>query len=144
MEDKELIYKYLQSLEDSIYRIRHMNFTFDMVLGDEDIQDLLDRRMQKAIEACIDIAIHTASELRLPRQEKVADVFNVLAENHILNKEVTERLKGAVGFRNILVHEYDDVDYQLAYSDLESKLKDLEDFAYQIRAFISKKQKPSS
>lgn len=139
MEDKKLIYKYLHSLEDNLRRIRHMNFTVDIILGDEDMQDLLDRRMQKAIEAAIDIAIHLASQLRLPSQEKASDVFKILAQNKIIDKQLAQRLKGAVGFRNILVHEYTEVDYHLAYSDLNSKLKDLEDFAYQIKDFISKK-----
>lgn len=139
MEDKKLIYKYLHSLEDNLRRIRHMDFTVDIILGDEDMQDLLDRRMQKAIEAAIDIAIHLASQLRLPSQEKASDVFKILAQNKIIDKQLAQRLKGAVGFRNILVHEYTEVDYHLAYSDLGLKLKDLEDFAYQIKDFISKK-----
>lgn len=140
MEDKKLIYKYLHSLEDSLRRIRQMDFTVDMISTDEDIQDLLDRRMQKAIEACIDIAVHLASELRLPSQEKASDVFKILAQNKIIDKQSAQKLKGAVGFRNILVHEYTEVDYHLAYSDLDLKLKDLENFAYQIKNFISKQK----
>lgn len=138
MENKEIVLQYLHSLEDSLRRIRHMDFTIDMVFGDEDTQDLLDRRMQKAIEACIDIAVHVASQLKLPRQEKVSDVFKILAIHKVIDIKLAEKLRGATGFRNILVHEYTEVDYRLAYSDLESKLQDLEAFAYQINQFLLK------
>jgi len=102
MENKEIILQYLHSLEDGLRRIRHMDFTIDMVLGDEDIQDLLDRRMQKAIEACIDIAVHLASQLKLARQEKASDVFKILAARKVIDVQLAEKLKGATGFRNIL------------------------------------------
>lgn len=138
MENKEVILKYLHSLEESVRRIRHMDFTIDMVLGDEDVQDLLDRRMQKAIEACIDIAVHVASQLKLPRQELVSDVFKILSVHKVIDSKLAQKLKGATGFRNILVHEYTEVDYRMAYSDLATKLHDLEDFAYQINQFLLK------
>lgn len=140
MEQTELIYKYLSSLEDSIRRIKRMDFTFDMILGDEDIQDLLDRRMQKAVESCIDIAIHLASQLNLPRREKASDIFILLTKNNIITSELAEKLKQAVGFRNILVHEYTEIDYTLAYTDLNKKLTDLETFAYQIKEFLNKEK----
>ena len=143
MEQEDLLYKYISSLEESIQRIKHMDFTFDMILGDEDTQDLLDRRMQKAVESCMDIAIHLASQLQLPRSEKASDIFILLAKNRIIDQALAEKLKQAVGFRNILVHEYTEVDYKLAYTDLDEKLSDLETFAYQIREFL-KKQKNSA
>jgi len=136
MENKNIIYTYLETLEESIKRIRQMDFTLDMIFGDEDIQDLLDRRMQKAIESCMDIVIHIASQSNLPRKERVSDVFVQLASEGIIEKNLAERLKQAVGFRNILVHEYTQIDYQLAYSDLSQKLDDLESFSYQIQKFI--------
>ncbi len=138
MENKDLIYKFLHALEDSLRKIRSMDITFDMILGDEDIQDLLDRRMQKAIEASIDIAIHLASALNLPRKDKASDLFTLLAESKIIDSTLTKKLKSAVGFRNIIVHEYTDIDYTLAYSDLDSKLDDLEAYAYKVKEFLDK------
>ncbi len=138
MRNNDLIFKFLNSLEDSLRRIRSMDFTFDMVLGDEDIQDMLDRRMQKAIEACIDIVIHLSMQLKLPRQEKTSELFNLLSKKKIIDSKLANKLKSAVGLRNIIVHEYTEVDYKLAYSDLDSKLKDLEKFAYEIKKFLDK------
>lgn len=138
MVNKEIIYKYLASLEESLRRIRKMDFTFDMITGDEDVQDLLDRRMQKAIEACIDISAHLVSSLNLGRSETAKGLFPLLAKNRIIDQNLSKRLEKAVSFRNILVHEYTEIDYKLAYSDLEEKLKDLEAFAKAVHKFIEK------
>jgi len=47
--DKQLINKLLDSLKETLNKIEHMDLNMDMILGDEDIQDLIDRRMQMAI-----------------------------------------------------------------------------------------------
>ncbi|HUW21569.1 MAG TPA: HepT-like ribonuclease domain-containing protein [Candidatus Bathyarchaeia archaeon] len=79
MVDKDMIYRYLGNLEESLKRIENMDVTFEMILGNEDIQDLLDRRMQKAIEACLDIAAHLVASEKLGQAKSakllIADYF---------------------------------------------------------------------
>ena len=66
------------------------------------------------------------------------DVFLLLGTNNVISKEIAQKLAGAVGLRNILVHEYTDVDYKLAYSDLKDKLDDLKTFAREMLDFMAK------
>jgi len=100
MVDKNIIYCYLQELEESLKRIEGMDVTFDMILGDEDIQDLLDRRMQKAVEAVIDIAAHIVASAKLGQPKSAGDLFVILAKAKILDQKLSQRLTQAVGFRN--------------------------------------------
>lgn len=136
--DKTLIEKKLHLLKHEINKIENMDFTMEQVLENEDIQDLLDRRMQTAIESCIDIATHLAAGLELPRQEYASDIFLTLGKNKVISKEVAETFTSVVGLRNILVHEYADINYKLAYSNLEEKLKDLKQFIKEILEFLEK------
>lgn len=139
--DKLTVESLLEKLKDSLNKIEAMDFTFDMVLGNEDIQDLLDRRMQVAIESCIDIASHIAAELQLPRREAVRELFLLLGKEGIIPKDLAEKMAKAVGFRNILVHEYASIDYELGYSDLDKKLNDLRQFAKEVVEFLEKEEK---
>lgn len=134
--DKTLVNSLLDNLKTAISRIENMDISMEHILEDEDIQDLLDRRMQVAIENCIDIATHIAAGMELPRKEHASDVFLLLGENNIISKEVSKKLAGAVGLRNILVHEYIVMDYKLAYSDLKDKLSDLKTFAKEMLGFM--------
>ncbi len=136
--DKVLVNNLLDTLKTAITKIRGMDVTLEKILEDEDSQDLVDRRMQVAIETCINIATHLASAMELPRKEKASDIFLLLGENGVIVANLAEKMAGAVGFRNILIHEYTDIDYKLAYSDLDEKLNDLKEFAKQVLEFLEK------
>ncbi len=92
--------------------------------------------LELKIEVCIDIASHIAAGMQLPRKEKASDIFLLLAENSIISSDIANKMTGAVGLRNIIVHEYTDLDYILAYSDLKTKLEDLRVFAKQTAQFL--------
>jgi len=136
--DKTLLKNLLDNLKVTINKIERMDIALENVLEDEDIQDLLDRRMQVAVENCIDIATHLAAGLDLPRKERASDVFLLLAEKEIISAELAQKLAGAAGLRNILVHEYMEIDYRLAYSDIDEKLLDLKQFGKEVLDFLEK------
>lgn len=139
--DKTLVEKKLSLLKHEINKIENMDITLKEVLEDEDIQDMIDRRMQVAIESCIDVATHLAAGMELPRQEYASDIFLLLGKNEVIPKDLAEKFVGVVGLQNILVHEYADIDYKLAYSNLDEKLQNLKQFAKEVLVFLEKQQR---
>lgn len=71
-----------------------------------------------AVEACIDIAQHMAGSegWRLPTDN--GDAMRVLAENGVLDPALADRMRMAVGFRNIVIHEYARVDERIVLDRL--------------------------
>lgn len=137
--DKTLIKSLLDDLKTTLHKIEIMDVSLDEILEDEDIQDLLDRRMQVAIEACIDIATHLVAGLELERKERASDIFLLLGQKEVIASEAAKKLAGAVGLRNILVHEYAEIDYKLAYSNLTEKVEDLRNFGREVLEFLEKR-----
>lgn len=133
-----LVKSLLDNLKLNISIIENKDVTLEQILVNEDIQAILDRRMQLAIETCIDIATHLIAGLDLERKERASDAFLFLGEKGIISKELAKKLAEASGFRNILVHEYIKIDYELAYSDLNEKLQDLKGFGKEVVAFLEK------
>jgi uncharacterized protein YutE (UPF0331/DUF86 family) len=88
-------------------------------------QDAIAMNLQRACEQCIDLANHTirAGKLGLPKESR--DSFRLLAANHIITQELALRLEGIVGFRNVLVHEYQRMDIKLMIDVIENRLDDL-------------------
>lgn len=138
MINKTVIKSLLDNLKANIAVIENKDVTLEQIFKDEDIQAIIDRRMQLAIESCIDIATHLIAGLNLPRKERASDAFLLLGEKAIITDELAEKLAKAVGFRNILVHEYTEIDYRLAYSDLREKLEDLKKFGNQVLKVLEK------
>jgi len=92
-------------------------------------QDAIGMNLQRASELVIDIANHLIKikKLGLPQESK--DSFTLLKRAGIIDSQMMKNLQGMVGFRNILVHEYKDLDLNIMVRVIENHLKDLLDFA---------------
>ena len=65
----------------------------------------------------------------------MAESFERLSEKKIIPDELDQNLRRAVGFRNLSVHAYDKIDWQLVWNILESDLHDLVLFVELIEKF---------
>lgn len=94
-------------------------------------------RFVTAIESMIDIAHHLlASELWGPA-ETSADAVRLLGRHGVLDAALAERAAGAVGFRNLLVHGYADVDDDRVVAQLD-QLGDLREVLDQVRTWAGR------
>ncbi|PIZ47025.1 hypothetical protein COY29_05715, partial [Candidatus Woesebacteria bacterium CG_4_10_14_0_2_um_filter_39_14] len=64
--------------------------------------------------------------------ELASDVFLLLGKYKIIESKLAENLAKAVGFRNILIHEYAKIDNQLVYRYYQDDLEDLRRFGKEI------------
>lgn len=89
------------------------------------IQDAIILNIQRACQQAISIANRIAKLCRLPLPKESADVFRILAKEGLIAPELSERLAGMVGFRNIAIHEYQELDLGVVRSIVETGLDDL-------------------
>lgn len=59
----------------------------------------------------------------------MGEIFQRLYELKIINHELAQRLKKSVGFRNLAVHNYHDLNWDIVYAVASLHLKDFIDFA---------------
>lgn len=76
---------------------------------------------QTAIEACIDAAHHLVADRGLGVPDTNAEAFRSLAKAGILDHDLGLRMAGSVGFRNVLVHGYADVDDRQVVANLAER-----------------------
>ncbi|SDY62324.1 DUF86 domain-containing protein [Nitrosomonas sp. Nm33] len=91
--------------------------------------DAVAMNLQRAAELTIDIANHLVKicKLGLPRDSR--ESFTLLAQAGVIDEEMVRKLQGMVGFRNILVHEYQELDMQILIDVIEHRTQDLLEFA---------------
>lgn len=101
-----------ESIERCISQIRSYYALPSAVEFEEDYlkQDAIAINLQRACEQCIDLANHTIKTLKLGLPKESRESFSLLANAKIVPRELAQRLEGMVGFRNILVHEYQRMD----------------------------------
>lgn len=90
----------------------------DRLLADEVRLGHLKYTYHTAIEACIDAAQHVVAAQGLGTPSSNAEAFRLLARAGVLPDDLAVSLAGSVGFRNVLVHGYADVDDRLVVDHL--------------------------
>lgn len=95
--------------------------------ADEDLQDILTRNLELAIQTCIDIAFHLCGAHGVV-PATAADAFAQLARQALIERNLAERLQRAVGFRNVLAHEYAEVDWKIVMRVIRTDTRDLAAF----------------
>ena len=92
----------------------------------------VDRYLQRAIQVVLDISKHIVADDRLGAVEECRDAIRLLGQSGYLHPDLMGRLIPMAGLRNILVHDYLDVDRARLYALLYDDLEDVEQFAVQI------------
>ena len=92
--------------------------------------------MQLAIEAVLDMGSHVIAELELGTVEAYSDIPKILADKGYISSELAERWIRMIGFRNILVHEYLEIDRKVVYDVLQHQLEDLRDLRKVFAQFL--------
>ena len=87
-----------------------------------------ERKLHIAIEALLDLGNRIISEAGFRQPGTYSDVITVLEENHVLPPELAKRVADLPKFRNILVHDYAEIDQDIIYKIISTQLHDLEDF----------------
>lgn len=96
---------------------------------EEDVEARLatQHALQLAIQICIDVAAHLVAASGRPAPDRYQDLFSDLRGDG-LDERLAQGLSQAAGLRNILVHDYLDVDDGVIWGALDH-LDELRDFA---------------
>jgi uncharacterized protein YutE (UPF0331/DUF86 family) len=123
--DRALILRKLAELETYLQQIReYEQITVDEYQSDWKTQRIIDRTLQLMIELCMDIANHIISDKQLPVPTSYANAFETLQQAGLISRQLMEITTNMAKFRNILVHQYADVNATTVVSILHSHLVD--------------------
>jgi uncharacterized protein YutE (UPF0331/DUF86 family) len=116
-----------ESIERCIRQIRKYYVTPSDLSFETDLmkQDAIAANLQRAAEQTIDLANHVIRKGKLGLPKDSRDSFTILAGAGAISEELALKLKGMVGFRNILVHDYRELDLNILRDVIEHRLDDL-------------------
>ena len=95
---------------------------------DFDLQDILTLNLWRAVQLCVDIGTHLIANLEAPPPDTMGQTFDVLRDAGIIEKALAIRLKKAVGFRNVVIHNYESIDWAIVHAIARNHLEDFTDF----------------
>jgi uncharacterized protein YutE (UPF0331/DUF86 family) len=132
MTDPDLLAKKLALIETCVRELRTLARPGE-IRTDVREQRFILYTLQVAIQAALDSAAHIVADERLGEPRTNRELFELLARNGWLSRELASPLLDMAGFRNVLVHGYDDVDLEIVEDVVAHHLDDLLAFVKAIR-----------
>ncbi len=131
--DKEVLEAKLAALIRCVHRVKTQGISsVEDLENNIDKQDIIILNLQRAVQICVDIGNHILLDYDTETPTTMAETFKKLAQNKLISQNTSENLSHAVGFRNIAVHQYEDLDCKIIYAIITSHLDDFKSFAEEI------------
>ena len=113
--------------------------SIDEFREDPYLQDVVERNLEVAAQSCIDIANRIISLEDLQKPSDYYRAIEILGEAGILPAEFAQDLAPIAGFRNVLVHQYLEVDQEELFGKLHN-LEQLYQFSEYIKKYLEEKE----
>jgi len=127
MVRREVLLRRLQKLDEYLQILRQLQrYSQDEFLSNPERYGSAERFLQLAIETLTDIGNHVIADLNLGIVEWYSDVPRLFLESSYIDESQRETWTRMIGFRNILVHDYLDVDREVVFKVLHENLEDFE------------------
>ena len=111
-------------IERCIRRMRE-EYAFDVTLRNQSHLDALILNIERACQAAIDLGMHVVAVEHLGMPQSSAGAFDLLHDAGILDEALVARLAAMTGFRNIAIHQYQDIDAAVIHHIVAEGWKDL-------------------
>ena len=132
MTDPDLVAKKLALIETCVEQLRTLARP-EAIRTDIREERFVEHTLQVAIQAALDVASHIVSDDRLGEPETNRELFDLLVGAGRIAPPLAATLRDLAGFRNVLVHGYQNVDLGVVEDVLRSHLGDLLAFVDAVR-----------
>lgn len=135
--DTDVVLAKLDSLQRCVRRVEEKTPpNVEILKNDYDIQDIISLNLERAVQISVDIAAHILSATDISAPATMSETFLALSEVDVITAELAERLRKAVGFRNISVHEYEKIDWEIVFSICTKHMNDFRAYAARVLVYF--------
>lgn len=133
MVDKVLVCRKLEKIEVYLKNIRNKKDPgIEAFIKNSDLQSIILFNLIQPIQACIDIGAHIISDSEWEMPSTQAEIFEILAAHKAITKSLAKKMIKMTGFRNRIVHEYEETDFKIVYNIWKKHLNDIKKFCKSI------------
>ncbi|MCD8536989.1 MAG: DUF86 domain-containing protein [Burkholderiaceae bacterium] len=140
--DLEVVRSKLASLQRCIHRIRTTCPKTIVELEENiDAQDIVTLNLSRAVQISVDISSHILATAQLPAPQTMGESFAYMQKLGVLDAELATHLRKSVGFRNIAVHNYEAINWEVVYSIVTERLENFNAFAEAVNIWLENSQR---
>lgn len=137
MVNAEIFRKRLGKIEEYLIILDRLSkYTIDEFVGEPERYGSAERFLHLSIEAINDLGNHVIADLDMGEVNWQSDIPRVLFERGYISRELQDKWIKMIGFRNVLVHEYLNIDHKLVYDVLHNNLGDFRELIVVLARWI--------
>jgi uncharacterized protein YutE (UPF0331/DUF86 family) len=128
-----------ESIERCIQQVRYYyGRPSDLPFAEDHFkQDAIAVNLQRMAEQAIALANHVVKKKKLGLPKDSRESFELLARAGAIPAPLAKKLQGMVGFRNVLVHEYRELDLKIMADVIENRMDDLIEFTNLVMDYVN-------
>lgn len=136
---KESIQERLLKLDEALKVLEeYKGLKWDKYQADIKTQWIVERGFIIIAEMVFDIGAHVLSSIYREYRDEYEEIIRGLSAKKIISQDLAKGLEGFGGFRNVLIHEYIELDSKKVYEALTGKLAILERFKKEIAEWVAR------
>jgi uncharacterized protein YutE (UPF0331/DUF86 family) len=129
MVNSSLVLKKIAHVRHNLSRVKEKSkISLEALENDLDTQDIILHNLQLTIQGCIDIGAHIIADEGWGVAGSVNETFYTLNDKGVLSLALREKMVSMVGFRNIIVHEYEEISLEIVHNITQKHLSDIDEF----------------
>ncbi len=133
----EVIRRRLQKLDGYLEILRELQrYSCEAFLADPERYGSTERFLQLAIETLIDMGNHVIAQSAMGSVDSYRDIPALFAQHGYIDQATMEKWIKMIGFRNVLVHEYVELDRETVYRVLQHDLEDIAELRRTFAQFL--------
>ena len=139
---KSLVRSKCQSILADTRRIQAIlkQFPYEHLVTNEEQMTLCERYLERVVNRAIDVNYHLIRAAGEATPADYTDSFFLLGKIKVIPAKLAVAIAPSAGARNILVHEYDDIDARLFFSALQSCVKQYPQYVGSVERYLEKKK----
>ncbi len=141
--DKERVYEKIAFIREQIADIHSLigEKSYEEIINDQWIIKGLKYSLQISVEALIDIAYHLSAKHYKHAPADARDALKLLTSKQVLRNDQHEKYSAMIGFRNRMVHGYQQISNDRVYSIAREELEIFESFIEQVLTLLQNESK---
>ncbi|MCD5402030.1 DUF86 domain-containing protein [candidate division NPL-UPA2 bacterium] len=137
MVDIDLVRSKISNMQRNIDRLKEKSsLPWEQFQNNLDAQDIILHNLQLAIQICLDIGNHIIADESWEVPSSLGNIFQILSRHKAISPDMADTMAFMAGFRNILIHKYEEIDLKKVYDILTHRLNDFEDFSREIIKYL--------
>lgn len=139
--DAVIVSEKLESLRRCVTRVQEkMPPDTHQLASDADLQDIVVLNLTRASQLSVEIGSHVISATDEAAPESMGSVFGTLMKLEAISPDTDVAMTKVVGFRNVAVHNYTAIDWEIVFAICEKSLCDFRQFAKEIHRSMNSMQ----